>query len=206
MLTLIAREIRDNLVSVALPCLVSALAVILAVALALYGMEHDSWAPLALLLPVLLLAFCGLGASQMYGDRTNRISSLLSTLRVTRRRIFAARVLAGVLTILVSLVPLVVTAALVLWAFVPAMGFYRRMGVEIALTVLLTAIAFHAIGLLIGWTTSKAWLLAGNVLLMVLVLSLVAIKGFGPDALALLLVFIGAALLRAWQMFASASL
>jgi hypothetical protein len=206
MLNLIAREIRDNIVSVALPCLVSALGITLAIIFTLSRVRGGILPPTIMVTPILLLAFCGLGASQAYGDRANRISSLLATLGVTRNRIFAARVLAGLLTVLVSLVPLAVTTILLLWMFAPPLEFYGRMVVAISLTVLLVAVACYCAGLLVGWTTSKAWLLAGSVLLLLSLVSLIVIKGFGLDAMAILLLFIGATLWYAWHTFTSASL
>jgi ABC-type transport system involved in multi-copper enzyme maturation permease subunit len=154
MLSLIVREIRDNIVSVALPCLVSALGMTLAIVFA-FSRVREGFPVTIMVTPILLLAFCGLGASQAYGDRANRISSLLATLGITRNRIFAARVLAGLLIVLVCLVPLAVTTILLLWRFAPPLEFYRRMVVEISLTVLLAAVACYLAGLLVGWTTSK---------------------------------------------------
>jgi hypothetical protein len=206
MLSLITREIRDNIVSVALPCLVSVLGMVLAIVFAFSRVGGGFFPPTILVVLILLLAFCGLGASQAYGDRANRISSLLATLGVTRNRIFVARILTGLLTVLVSLVPLSVTTIVLLWMSAPPLEFYGRMVVEISLTVLLAAVACYFAGLLVGWTTSKAWLLAGTVLLLLSLVSLVVIKGFGPDAMALLLLFIGATLWYAWHTFTSASL
>ena len=206
MLSLIAREIRDNIVSVALPCLASALGITLAIIFALSRANGGAFPVTIMFTPILLLAFCSLGVSQAYGDRANRISSLLATLGITRNRIFAARVLAGLLIVLVCLVPLVVTTILLLWRFAPPLEFYGRMVVEISLTVFLAAVACYFAGLLVGWTTSKAWLLAGSVLLLLSLASLVVIKGFGPGAMAILLLFIGATLWYAWHTFTSASL
>src|SRR5512138_3463835 len=146
MLSLIAREIRDNIVSVALPCLVSALGITVAIIFALSRVRGGVFPPAILFTPVLLLAFCALGASQAYGDRANRISSLLATLSVTRNRIFAARVLVGLLMVLVALVPLAVTTIVLLWMFAPPLEFYGRMVVEISLTVLLAAVACYCAG------------------------------------------------------------
>jgi len=211
-LTLIAREIRDNIVSVVLPCLVSiaGIAVTIVFALAPFrqalGIQGSFLVFTSLTIPVLFLAFGGLGASQAYGDRANRISSLLATLGVTRNRIFAARVLAGLLAVLVALVPLAVTSIVLLRMVMPPLEFYGRMVVEIPLTLFLAAAACYVTGLLAGWTTSKSWLLAGNVLLPLFPASLVVIKGFGPEAMAVLLLFIVATLGYAWHTFTSASL
>ena len=161
---------------------------------------------MGILMPILLVGFCGLGASQMYSDRASRISSLLATQGVTRSRILAARVLVGVATVLASLVPPAVTILILLWAFLPPLSFYWRMAAEIFTVAVLTGVAGYCVGLLVSWTTSKAWLVAGNLLLWSLVTSLVWIKGFGPDVMAILLLLIVAMLLRVWHGFTSASL
>ena len=206
MLSLIWREIRDNIVGVVTPCLAGVIMIALAVHITVsQGVPHIV-APLGMLTFVLLIGFCALGAAQMYGDRANRISSLLSTRGVTRRRIFAARVLVGVLTVLVSFVPVALTITILLWMSVPFLVFYWRLIVGLSVTAILMGIACHCIGLLIGWTTSKAWLLVGNLLLAALLVSLVWIKGFGPDVAVLLLLLIGAMLVRVWRTFAAASL
>ena len=209
MLTLIDREIRDNSLCVALPCLIGIGIIGFAIFVAFYATMGSSEILLAssgILMPVLLVGFCGLGASQMYSDRANRISSLLATQGVTRSRILAARVLVGVGTVLASLVPPAVTILILLWAFLPPLSFYGRMVVEIFTVAILAGVAGYCVGLLVSWTTSKAWLVMGNLLLLSLVTSLVWIKGFGPDVMAILLLFIVAALTRVWHVYTSASL
>jgi hypothetical protein len=67
-------------------------------------------------------------------------------------------------------------------------------------------LACHAVGLLIGWTSSRARLIAGFVCLMLLLPSLVVIKGFGPWVVALLALLILAVWGRIWHTFTSASL
>jgi len=169
-------------------------------------MQEDYFLPLGLLTFLLLLGLYALGAAQMYGDRANRISSLLTTQAVTRSRVLAARALVGLLAVLAVLLPVVVTAVVLLWAFLPPLDFYRRLLVEIPLTLALTAFACHSAGLLVGWTTNRIRLLAGAVLLVTAVASLLWIKGFGPDVMAVLLLFIAATLLRTWHTFTSTSL
>lgn len=206
MLSLIWREMHDNMVGVVTPFLAGGIMIALAVYIAVsQGVPHIV-APLGMLTLVLLIGFCALGAAQMYGDRANRISSLLSTRGVTRRRIFAARVFVGVLTVLISFLPVTFTIAILLAVSGPSLTLYWRLIVELSVTAILAGFACHAIGLLIGWTTSKAWLLVGNLLLAPLLVSLVWIKGFGPEAAALLLLVIGAILLRVWRTFAAVSL
>jgi hypothetical protein len=205
-LTLITREIRDNILYTLAPCTVSVMAI--------GCMIYASFARIgtaAIIYPTLLLlvsfvGFTVLGAAQMYSDRVNRISSLLSTLAVTRHRILAARVLVGILAVLLATVPVMVTTVILLRLFVPPLEFYRRMVMEISLTAVLMGIACYFVGLLVGWTANRAWLLLGGSILLILCVSLVGVKGFGPEAMLILLVFGTAALVRTWHKFTSVSL
>ena len=52
-----------------------------------------------------IFIFCGLGAAQMYWDRMKKISALLTTLPVTRNKIFAARITAGILAVVIGFLP-----------------------------------------------------------------------------------------------------
>jgi hypothetical protein len=206
MLTLIGREIRDNLVYLG----GLGFATVFTMALLIVSMYQrtilNMGVPLIFLVVALLLGLCSLGSAQMHGDRAHRISPLLSTLAVTRSRILAARVLVGGLAVLLAFVPVIVTSTLLLRAFVPPLAFYERMLVEVSLTILLAGLACYSVGLLVGWTTNRLWLVGGGALLFVLVLSLVWIKGFGADTMLLLLLVTGALLLRVWHVFTSASL
>ena len=208
MLTLIRREIQDNLVYALAPCAVSAMGIGAMIYASFSGVEVA--VPAILYSTLLLLAsfvgFSILGAAQMYGDRARRISPLLSTLAVTRHRILAARVLVGILAVLLATVPVLATAVILLRMFAPPLEFYRRMVVEISLTAVLMGTACYSVGLLVGWTTNRAWLILGNFLLLILCVSLIGVKGFGPEAMLILLVFITAVLGRTWHKFTSASL
>jgi hypothetical protein len=206
MLTLIRREIQDNLVYALAPCAVSAMAIGCMIYASFSGVEAAAIIYPPLLLLASFVGFSSLGAAQMYGDRANRISPLLSTLAVTRNRIFAARVLVGILAVLLATMPVVATAVILLRMFALPLEFYRRMVVEISITAVLMGIACYSIGLLVGWTTSRAWLILGNFLLLTLSVSLMGVKGFGPEAMLILLVFITAVLVRTWHKFTSASL
>jgi ABC-type transport system involved in multi-copper enzyme maturation permease subunit len=147
-----------------------------------------------------------LGTAQMYGDRANRISSLLATLAVTRDRILLARVLVGVLTVLGTLVPVLLTEIILLRISVMPLAFYRRVAVEISITTILMGVACYCVGLAVGGTANKAWLIPGNLLSLVLCVSLVVFEGCGPKAMAILLIFIAAILSRTWLKFTAASL
>jgi len=206
MLTLIGREIRDHLVYLVGLGLVGAILIAILIAAAFEGIQIEIVPPIIMLTLILGVGLCALGATQMYGDRVNRVSPLLATLAVTRNHILAARIVVGILAVLLALVPVIVASTILLRMFLPPLAFYGRMLVETSVTMILVGLACYSVGLLVGWTTSRAWLLGGCLLLLTVPISLVWIKGFGPDAMMLLLLFIGAALLQTWHTFTSASL
>jgi hypothetical protein len=207
MLSLIRREIADNLF-----CVVGAgIVVVFTIWLWIYGVfwaqEPEMTGVVAgFVIPALLLGYFGLGASQMYGDRAHKISTLLCTLAVTRNRIFAARVVAGGLTVLATILPLAVTG-LILLESSPRFAAYRgRIVGEMATTAVVAGFACYCMGLLSGWTGSRVWLLAGGTVLLTLVLSIVIVKGVGIEAVAVLLLLIAASLPVVWYRFVSTPL
>ena len=86
------------------------------------------------------------------------------------------------------------------------MEFYSQMVWDICAVLLLAGLACHSMGLLIGWTSSKARLIAGFPCLILLLLSLVVVKGFGPSTAALLTLLILVVWGRIWHTFTSTSL
>ena len=206
MLSLITREIRDHLVYILACCFLSLLTIGIMVCGYLWHMMQAVYGFPVMLTPVLFLGLGALGTAQMYTDRANRVSALLATLAVTRHHILAARVIVGVLALLVVLVPALV-AALVLLALADVpVALYSRMIWEIPATVALAGFACYCVGLEVGWTTNKTWVVTGNLFLLSLVTSLVFSKGFGPDAMLLLLLLSAAMLVHIWHRFISASL
>jgi hypothetical protein len=206
MLTLIRREIYDNLVYVLAPCALSLLTVGILLYLFLSGVYGPAIPFGGLMLLVLFLAFAALGAAQMYGDQARRVSSLLATLATTRARIFAARVLTGILVILATLGPVLAAAILLLRMSVTPFAFYRQMVVEISAITVLAALACYGVGLLVGGTTSRVWVLAGTFGLLVLCVSLIVVKGFGPEAMLVFAVLGAALLVHTRHQFTGASL
>jgi ABC-type transport system involved in multi-copper enzyme maturation permease subunit len=206
MLRLIVREIQDNSVYFGACCVLGAITISVLVCMIVYGITsggiHIAWT----MVGFLFLTFGVLGAAQMYGDRANRVSTLLSTQAVTRNRILAARVLTGVATVLITLVPVFVASVVLLRLKMLPLEFYSRMVWDISIILALTGFACHGVGLLIGWTSSKATLIVGFLCLLMLLASLVVVKGFGLSAVALLVLLILAVWGKIWHTFTSASL
>jgi hypothetical protein len=206
MLSLIMREVRDHLVYILACCFLSLFMIGIMICGYVWRITGAVYIFPALLTPVLFLGLAALGAAQMYTDRANRISALLSTLTVTRSRILAARVAVGVLALLVVLAPALVAAVVLLTLAAVPVPLYSRMIWEIPATVALAGFACYCVGLAVGWTTNKAWLIVGNLSLTALVTSFVFSKGCGVDVMLLLLLFVAAMLAHTWHKFTSASL
>jgi ABC-type transport system involved in multi-copper enzyme maturation permease subunit len=206
MLTLIGRELQDHLVHIVLAGLVSLGTILVAILIAAWGLVEISGVVVAMMVPVLLVIFSTLGTVQMYADRANRISALLATTAVTRSRILAGKVLAGVAIIAAALVPLLIMAVALLYFTGKPLAFYWRIIAKVFTTAVLAGFACHCAGLLLGWTTNKMVPVLSVLFGTLLVVLLVVVKGFGLAAIALLLLFSVAALLRVWHEFTSVSL
>ncbi len=202
---LVTRELYDNLIYVLACCAFSAITISVMVVTSLSEAADAASVFSTILMLVLFASLSALGAAQMYGDRANRISVLLATLAVTRSQILVARVLVGVLTLLASLLPILIAVLILLSRVTLPAAFYSRMVWEFAVVAALTGLACYGIGLAVGWTTNKTWLILGNFLPMILLVSLVFALGPGLEATFLLLLFIAALFVHTWHRFTSAS-
>jgi len=155
---------------------------------------------------IVIIGFCGLGASQMYLDRTRKISAFLSTLAVSRGRILIARIITGILVILTLLLPLTVTAVTLLRLYVPLVLIYSGIVFKIFVAVFLMAFACYCIGLQTGWTSGKIAPTLGGIALTCIFFPLIFIKGFGLQIVVILVLFIIASLIRIWHTFMTTSL
>lgn len=209
MFTLIKREIEDHIAWFLAAGLFSAfLAAIWISLVSRRGSDGPPVTALAALFPttlVVVFGFCAMGASQMHMDRTRKISAFLSTLPVTRGRILIARIVTGILAILVLLVPLAVTAAVLSRLFAPPHPVYPAFVAEIFTVIFLMGFACYCLGLQTGWSSSKVIPTLGSLLLTFILVPLILIKGFGAHIVVILLLFIVASLIRTWHRFISTS-
>ncbi len=155
---------------------------------------------------IVIFGICAMGASQMYLDRTRKISAFLSTLAVSRGRILIARIITGILVILTLLVPLTITAVTLLRLYVSPVLIYPGMVFEIFVAVFLMAFACYCIGLQTGWTSGKIIPTLGGIALACIFVPLILIKGFGLHIVVILVLFIVASLIRTWHTFMTTSL
>jgi hypothetical protein len=158
------------------------------------------------IIAVVVIGICGLGVTQMYLDRNRKISAFLSTLAVSRGRILLAKIITGILVILTLLMPLAVTAVVLLHLYTPSVLNFSGMVFEIFVAVFLMAFACYCIGLQTGWTSGKVAPTLGGIVLACILIPFILVKGFGLQIVVILVLFIIASLIRTWHTFMTTSL
>jgi hypothetical protein len=218
MFTLIKREILDHIVYFLGAAVFSAIFIIISIAVInqYESSQRRGYDPgdsqvfsIGVGIPVIaivIIGFCGMGASQMYLDRTRKISAFLSTLAVSRGRILLAKIITGALAILTLLLPLAVTVVILLPLYVRPVLIYPGMVFVIFVEVFLLAFACYCIGLQTSWNSSKVTPTLGAIALTCIFVPLILIKGFGLQIFVILVLFIIASLIRIWHSFMTTSL
>jgi hypothetical protein len=213
MFALIKREVRDHIVYFIGAAAFSAVFIIMAISI-LHNYDLRRQPPtfsIVLGIPALtivIFGICAMGATQMYLDRTRKISALLSTLATSRNRILLARIITGILAILTLLVPLIITAVILMRfvSFLFPFPMFGGMVFDISVTVFLMALACYCIGLQSGWNSNPLTPSLGALCLTCILLPLIIVKGFGLHIVVILVLFIIASLIRTWHTFITTSL
>ena len=211
MYALIKREIQDHIVYFIGAAAFSAIFIIISISVIhnYNPRENPPVFSIGLGVPtiaIVIIAFCAMGATQMYTDKNRKISAFLSTLAVSRSRILLARIITGILAILTLLVPLTITAVTLLRLYVPPVPIYPGMVFEISVVVFLMVFACYCLGLQTGWNSGKIIPTLGGIALTCIFVPLILIKGFGLHIVVILVLFIVASLIRIWHTFMSTSL
>ncbi len=218
MFTLIKREIRDHVVYFIVAAVLAAILILISIPVvnqyessrrSSYRVVDSGMFTVGVGVPVVaivIIGFCGLGAAQMYLDRTRKISAFLSALAVSRSRILLARIITGILVILTLLVPLAITAVTLLRLYVPPVLIYPGMVFEIFTAAFLMAFACYCIGLQTGWNSGRVAPTLGGIALACIFVPLIFIKGFGLQIVVILVLFIIASLIRIRHTFMTTSL
>ncbi|MGA2093746.1 MAG: hypothetical protein ABSH16_10125 [Sedimentisphaerales bacterium] len=208
MLTLIKREIEDNYVFFIGVVILATIFSMTVFWHRYYGERYDdSLIVIGFVLSiVVMLGFCSMGAAQMYLDKTKKVSALLATLAVTRNQIFTARVVAGLLLVLIGFIPIAeliiaVCSALGTSFYHIHSGFYY----EVLIPVFILGFACYCVGLQAGWASGKVRPTLGVLGIGIFLIPIILIKGFGWEIYAILVLFIAACLVRAWRTFSSAA-
>jgi hypothetical protein len=209
MLALIKREIEDHLAYFIGAIILSAILTALLASTFYYNEPGERPVFVGLSIPaivVLIIGFSGMGVSQMYTDRNRKISTFLTGLAVTRCQILTARIITGILAILVVLVPLTV-AGIILWRlFAPPIPIFPGLILDLSVVTFLMGFACYCLGLQTGWTSSRITPTLGGIILTCIFVPLIMVKGFGLQIKIILLLFIIASLIRTWQKFKTTAL
>ncbi len=210
MFALIKREIQDHIVYFIGAAAFSAIFILISISVIHnYDPRYPEVFSIGFGVPavtIAIIAFCAMGATQMYLDKTRKISALLSTLAVSRSRILLARIITGILAILTLLVPLTIAAGILLRLFSPPIPMYPGMVFEISVVVFLMSFACYCIGLQTGWNSNPVTPSLGALFLTCIFVPLILIKGFGFHIVVILVLFIVASLIRTWHTFMTTSL
>jgi ABC-type transport system involved in multi-copper enzyme maturation permease subunit len=210
MYALIKREIQDHIVYFIGAAVFSAVFIIMSISLIhQYNPKEPPVFSIGLGVPaatIVIFGICAMGATQMYLDRTRKISALLSTLAVSRNQILLARIITGILAILILFVPLTISAGILLRIFTPPIPMFSGIVFEISFVVFLMAFACYCIGLQTGWNSSALTPSLGALFLTCILVPLILIKGFGVHIVVILVLFIVASLIRTWHTFMTTSL
>lgn len=210
MFTLINREIQDH-VAFFLGAVVLSVTL---VGLSIATLDGHYWIEMvvfdspsgAIVLPIIVFGFFAMGAVQMDTDRTRRISAFVSILSVSRNRILLAKIIAGLLAILIALVPLSVTVTILLRIHAPPIPIFSVMVLEIFSGTFLITLACYFIGLQAGWNSGRLTPALVGLALTGILVTLILIKGFTLDLMVILFLFIIASLTRTWHLFTSTPL
>jgi hypothetical protein len=207
MLTLIRREIVDHSAWLLLMALLSAITTSVMIAHERFGPNGGELIAMVWVLPIAMFFLCTMGVGQMHSDRTYRISPFLSTLAVTRGQILLARMAAGLVAILIALVPPGIELLILLHKYYEPIALaYSRWLAQAYVTIFLLAAANYCLGLQIGWYSQKVLLMLGTICLPAILMALVFTKGFAGDTIAILLVVVAASSAAVWLKFRSTPL
>jgi len=211
MFTLIKREIIDHIMY-----FIGAAILSIGLMAILVTMAYNDYSglPFVVILFLILttigitIGICAMGVSQMYSDRTRKISALLSTLPVSRNQILLARVVTGIMAVLIALVPVAVTGAVLMRIFFPPepVEIFPGLIRDMFIGIFLLGFACYCIGLQNGWEGDKVAPTLGSLALVCILVPIIVVKGFGVVSVVILAVFIAASLIRTWCKFLSTSL
>jgi hypothetical protein len=156
---------------------------------------------------ILCVLLLGVGASRMVIDRANGISTFFAGHLNTRGQVFTIRIFMGVLLIALFYIP---ALCWLLWKLsqetTPPPDFPTEKLAGIAIFLFLLPLACYNLGLRMGQVNKKIIQLLGPICLGVMLLSFTILKGFGYEAVIVLLALNVSLIYSAWRSYAAAAL
>lgn len=209
MWTLIKREVKDNIIMFLLAIILSGIceAIVVSGFLRSYiqyipvGIPITAYAIFPFFIISLSLLATVTGGTQMYLDKNKKVCAFLGTRAVTRRKLLSAKLVVGVIWLIVALLPLT-GAEFILFQIKPRLiPVDYSLLIRIYTTTGLCALCCYLLGSNLGLERNRIIaILAGGFLTLVLI-SLIIIKGFGAETMliySLMSVVLG---IRAWKIF-----
>lgn len=212
MLTLIKREIQDSMMYFILILILASIFIFVDVFLAYYSSDTSEIAIdinnnfTIIITSIFLFVITAMGVSQMHSDRSRKISSFLSTLAVTRDKILIARIIVGILAILLFFLPQIAAILIVYNLFISPVFAFENIFLDVYIAASLVALSCFCIGLHTGWKTGRQIPFLTVIPSVFLFITIIYIKGFVTQTYFLLIIFIAAFLVRIRQNFISTSL
>ena len=211
MLTLIKREIQDNLALFIIAAAVSAIVVTIVVSRIVFSPMGQSmtavptimYEVLGFLIPWMSIAYAILGIIQVHLDRERKVFSFLSTLATTRRQILTAKIIAGLLWMLIILLPLAVADIILINVFIKASQVDVSPLVKTFTSTALIYAVCYTVGMQMGWKQNIAVCTIGVLAITPVFISIIFIESFLTQTVLLLLVIVFL-ITRTWQKFLSA--
>ena len=142
-----------------------------------------------------------LAGLQMAGDRTRGVSRFLSTLTATRSQILVCKWIAGLIWVILGILPAAVVCAILAQRWVRIVPIDTSPIVWMITGTALSIWASYAFGMQAVMAKRPAWVVLGSLFFTAGLLSVVVIKGFGLHT-HLLAALVGlACLVRTWIQF-----
>jgi hypothetical protein len=211
MWTLIKREIKDNIIMFLLALILAGTCE--AVVVSGFLRTDVQFAPVGIplgaytIFPFFIISLCLLavtmGGVQMYLDKSRKISAFLSSLAVTRRGLLSAKLLVGIIWLVVALLPLVAAELLLFKVrprLIPADYIFL---VRIYIVTALCALSCYLLGLNLGLGRNRIVAILGGALLCLILMSVIVIKGLDADIMLIFGITSAAIAVRAWNIFMS---
>lgn len=214
MFTLIKREIEDNAVVFILGLAMTLISVCwLATSVAMdasklvpVGLDRSMYSIFLFLIPITASLATTLGSAQMFKDRDQKVSAFLLTLATTRNKIILARMITGLVWILMVIVPIAATELILVQIFPILIPYPKALIIKLFVTTFLISLSCYSVGLVTGDSKRKNLSQIVGVIIIAILLTLIIIKGFGADTAFILIILTAALLGRVWQKFSTAAL
>ena len=215
MFTLIKREIQDNLGLFIVAAAVSATIVTIVVSWiwivfsplgrSMTDVPLIMYKVFGFLIPWMPIVYTMLGVAQIHSDREKKVFSFLSTLTTTRKQMLTAKIMTGLLWMLIILLPLAVADIILINVFTETSQVDLTPLAKTFITTALIYAVCYTVGMQMGWKQNKGTCIIGVLAITPVFLSIILIESFLTQTVLLLLLIV-ALTARTWQKFLSTAI